>query len=117
MRFQRLRSVCATRDPRLFAAVPFQNENHFILNVSFRRTAPAHGVPVQYVDVPPSDAEKALLAAGLPSWMADALITLFGIFAAGHASECTQAVRDIIGREPHGYRDFVRDHLAAFGAE
>ena len=75
------------------------------------------GVPVQYVDVPPSDAEKALLAAGLPSGLADALITLFGIYAAGHASECTQAVRDIIGREPHGYQEFVRDHLAAFRVE
>lgn len=75
------------------------------------------GRPVQYVDVPPRDAEKAMVATGLPIWLADALVTLFGIFAAGHASECTQAVRDIIGREPHSYGDFVRDHLAAFGVE
>ena len=40
--------VCATRYPRLFAAVPFQNENHSILNGSFRTTAPAHGaMPTQ----------------------------------------------------------------------
>jgi len=35
-------TVCATRYPRLFAAVPFWNENHSILNSSFRTTAPAH---------------------------------------------------------------------------
>ena len=40
--------VCATRDPGLFAAVPFQNEIHFILNGSFRTAAPAHGaMPTQ----------------------------------------------------------------------
>jgi hypothetical protein len=35
--------VCATRDPRLFAAVPLWNENHSILNDPFRTAAPAHG--------------------------------------------------------------------------
>lgn len=72
---------------------------------------------VRYVDVPPSEAEKSMLAAGAPSWFADAMLTLYGIFAAGHASECTDAVRDITGRAPRPYRQFVRDHIAAFGAE
>ena len=42
-------TVSATRDPRLFAAVPLQNENHSILNDSFFRTAaPAQGaMPTQ----------------------------------------------------------------------
>jgi hypothetical protein len=40
--------VSAARDPRLFAAVPFQIENHVILNGSFRTAAPAHGaMPTQ----------------------------------------------------------------------
>ena len=40
--------VCATRDPRLFAAVPPWNENPTILNSSFRTAAPAHGaMPTQ----------------------------------------------------------------------
>jgi uncharacterized protein YbjT (DUF2867 family) len=73
------------------------------------------GRPVQYIDVPPSDAEKFLLEAGVPSWLADALLSLYGIFAAGHASECTYAVQDITGRPPRSYRDFVRDHASAFG--
>jgi hypothetical protein len=41
-------TVCATRDPRLFAAVPLWNENHPILNASFRDAVPAHGaMPTQ----------------------------------------------------------------------
>ena len=36
-------TVCATRDPGLFAAVPLWNENHSILNGSFRDAVPAHG--------------------------------------------------------------------------
>ena len=40
--------VCASRDARLFAAVPLQNENHSPLNGSFRTAAPAHGaMPAQ----------------------------------------------------------------------
>ena len=40
--------VCATRDQRLFAAVPPQNENHSILSGSFRTAAPAQGaMPAQ----------------------------------------------------------------------
>jgi putative transposase len=35
--------VCAARNPRLFAAVALQTENHSILNGSFRTAAPAHG--------------------------------------------------------------------------
>ena len=73
------------------------------------------GRQVAYVDVPPNEAEAAMLAAGLPSWLADALVTLYGIFAAGHASECTNAVQEITGQAPRSYRDFVRDHRSAFG--
>jgi hypothetical protein len=41
-------NVCATRDQRLFAAVPPQNENHSILSGSFRTAAPARGaMPAQ----------------------------------------------------------------------
>ena len=36
--------VCAARNSRLFAAVPLRNENHIILNGSFRTTAPTDGV-------------------------------------------------------------------------
>jgi hypothetical protein len=35
--------VCAAQNPRLFAAVALQTENHSILNGSFRITAPTHG--------------------------------------------------------------------------
>ena len=38
-----LRGVSASRNPRLSAAVLPQNENHAILNDSFRTAAPAHG--------------------------------------------------------------------------
>ena len=36
-------AVCAARNPRLFAAVALQTENHSILNGSFRTAALAHG--------------------------------------------------------------------------
>ena len=73
------------------------------------------GRSVQYVDVPPNEAEKYMLDAGLPNWLADSLLTLYGIYAAGHASECTQFVQEITGQAPRSFGDFVDDHANAFG--
>ena len=45
---ERMLAVGADRNPRLFAAVPPQNENHSILSGSFRTAAPAQGaMPAQ----------------------------------------------------------------------
>ena len=78
--------------------------------------AAAAGRPVTYVDVPPREAEKAMRAAGIPEWMADAMIGLYGIFAAGHASATTRVVEDITGTPARPFAAFAREHAAAFAA-
>jgi uncharacterized protein YbjT (DUF2867 family) len=74
------------------------------------------GRRVTYVDVPPREAEKAMVAAGMPAWMADAWVGLYGIFAAGHASATTRTVEDITGAPARTFAAFAREHAAAFTA-
>ncbi len=74
----------------------------------------AVGRSVTYVDVPPSEAEKAMLAAGVPGWLAEALIGLYGIFSANHASTLTRVVEDLTGKAPRTFADFAREHADVF---
>lgn len=78
------------------------------------RIAAAAGRPVTYVDVPPGEAEKTMIAAGMPAWMADALVGLYGIFAAGHASATTQVVEEITGAPARTFTAFVQEHAHVF---
>jgi hypothetical protein len=45
--YQQFTRVCAVRNPRLFAAIPLQNENHSILNGSFRMPL----LPIERCDI------------------------------------------------------------------
>lgn len=74
----------------------------------------ATGREVTYVDIPPSEAEKSMVAAGTPEWMADALVGLYGILSAGHASVTTQVVPDLTGRPARTFADFAREHAHFF---
>ena len=74
----------------------------------------ACGREVAYVDVSPSEAEKAMLAAGLPAWLADALNGLYGIFSAGHASRLTRVVEDVTGKPARTFAAFAREHARDF---
>ena len=76
--------------------------------------AAATGRPVTYVDVPPSTAEKAMIAAGMPDWLADALVGLYGIFGAGHASTITSVVQEVSGRPARTFAQFAREHAQVF---
>ncbi|MDH3496745.1 MAG: SDR family oxidoreductase [Gemmatimonadota bacterium] len=74
----------------------------------------AIGKPVTYVDVPPAAARAGMLQAGLPDWLADDLLVLYGIAAAGKSRGPTTVVRDVGGKDPVTIAEFARDHAAAF---
>jgi len=76
----------------------------------------AIGRPVRYVDVRPSEAEKAMIAAGMPGWLAAALIDLYGIFSADHASGTTRVVEELCGKPPRSFRAFAHEHSSQFGS-
>jgi uncharacterized protein YbjT (DUF2867 family) len=72
------------------------------------------GRPVQFVDVPDAAARSAMVDAGAPEWVADNLVTLFGLLRSGLGSTVTGDVRSVTGRPPRSLADFARDHAHLF---
>ncbi|MBI3448812.1 MAG: SDR family oxidoreductase [Acidobacteria bacterium] len=74
----------------------------------------ATGRSVKYVDVPPAAARQAMLALGMKDWMADAMLALYAIFAAGHAAAIADSVPRITGRPARSYDQFAKDFAHVF---
>lgn len=72
------------------------------------------GRPVRYRDVPPKEAERAMLDAGTPAWRMDALLTLAERFRSGRADELSDGVRTATGRGPTPFERFARDYASDF---
>ncbi|MBI2263651.1 MAG: SDR family oxidoreductase [Armatimonadetes bacterium] len=72
------------------------------------------GKTVTYVDVAPEEARKGMMAAGLPEWLADALLQLYGAFAEGHGDVTTKVVADVAKKQPISYKQFAKDHSQIF---
>lgn len=70
--------------------------------------------PVRFVELEDADARAAMLERGLPAYHADALIEVSRAYRDGGADTVTTTVRDLTGREPATFEQFVRDHRSAF---
>lgn len=58
-------------------------------------------------DQPPHEAAGQLRAQGLPGWFVDDLLSLYAEMAAGEMSEVTTAVRELTGRAPRTFDQFL----------
>jgi uncharacterized protein YbjT (DUF2867 family) len=76
----------------------------------------AVGRPIEYVDVTPRQWKKEMLDSGMPAWLADDFSVLFGAFRGGYGAQVTTAVRDVLGRSAHTFREFAQDHAERFRA-
>lgn len=72
------------------------------------------GRPVVYVDVPPEGARAAMLGSGMPEWLVDNLVVLFGLIRTGALAGITSDVQDVLGREPRRLADFAAEHAGFF---
>ncbi|HEX8502365.1 MAG TPA: SDR family oxidoreductase [Pyrinomonadaceae bacterium] len=81
------------------------------------RLSEAGGRNISYVPVTPEQFRAGALAAGLPEWLVSALERLNETFASGRAAEVTGDVERVARREPTTFRQFARDHAAAFRGE
>jgi uncharacterized protein YbjT (DUF2867 family) len=76
----------------------------------------AIGRPVRYVNVTPDEAKQSMLQVGMPAWLVDALLELYGVVRGGYGAVVTKAVEQVTGKKPRSFDEFARDHAAAFRA-
>lgn len=79
-----------------------------------RQLSTATGQDIRYVDVPPERYKEGLVGAGVPAWLADDLVTLNQIYAAGHGAAVSDTIARVTGRPAHSFAQFAEDHRAAF---
>jgi uncharacterized protein YbjT (DUF2867 family) len=85
-------------------------------DIAHKLTA-ALGRKISYHDVTPQQAEESMTRAGVPNWMARALLELFDFCKLGYAAEISPAVEQILRRKPIAFDRFLADNARAFRPE
>lgn len=80
------------------------------------RISTVAGKAAQYVDLPPAELGKAMLATGMPQWLVEALLELQRYYTEGGGGQVDSVVKDIIGREPIHLDQYLRENAEAFKA-
>ena len=75
------------------------------------------GKTVRYVDVPPEEANKARLAAGMPPYLAEGLDELFAERRKGKESRVWPTIEEVFGLQPTRFDEFARRNAAIFRGE
>ena len=74
------------------------------------------GTPVQVVGLPEADMRAGMKANGIPDHYAEHLVDLDRWYESGKGDVVTTSIRDITGREPTTFEQFVREFAGEFGA-
>jgi uncharacterized protein YbjT (DUF2867 family) len=74
----------------------------------------ATGREVEFVDVPDEAARQGLVEAGVPDFVAEQMIGIFGMFRQGVAARVMDTVEALTGSRPRTFAAFARDHARLF---
>lgn len=74
------------------------------------------GRHVRYIDVPADQFRTSLADAGLPAWLVEAAVLLYGSIREGHLATVTNVVQQVAGRPPRDYRRFAEANEPAFSS-
>jgi uncharacterized protein YbjT (DUF2867 family) len=74
------------------------------------------GREVEYVPVPHEAASEAMVAMGIPAWIAAGYAELSAGFEHGFADLTTDNVEKLSGHQPRSFEQFARDHAQLFTA-
>ena len=72
------------------------------------------GRPVGFVPVPDAAALEGLRQAGLPGWMAENIVAVFGMLRDDPSAQVTDAVPALTGGQARHLAEFLADHAALF---
>ena len=76
--------------------------------------ANAIGKNVSYVAVPDAAAIESMQGMGMDAWSINQMLSLHQLTALGYAAGSTDTVRQLLGREPIKFDDFVAAHVQAW---
>ena len=76
--------------------------------------ANAIGKNVSYVAVPDAAAIESMQGMGMDAWSINQMLSLHQLTALGYAAGSTDTVRQLLGREPIKFDDFVATHVQAW---
>jgi uncharacterized protein YbjT (DUF2867 family) len=74
----------------------------------------ATGSPIEFVDVPGDAAYQGMIHDGMPGFVAEQIVAMFGRLRQGVAAQVSPAVEMLTGRAPRDFASFAADHAALF---
>ena len=72
----------------------------------------ALGRPISHINLSPSDLKSGMLAEGMPEAISDRMLDLERNFREGRASRITNDIKQVTGREPRRFAEYVRETAA-----
>lgn len=69
---------------------------------------------IKYINVSDEEMQSALSDIGFPSWQLAGLIEDYAHYARGEAAVLSEAVKEVTGKAPRKFIDFVKEYRAAF---
>lgn len=79
------------------------------------RLSRALGRRISYVDLTNSEYRNYLVTTGLPAWLADEFVAMYGNYEdGGFVTDTTTTIQDLLGRPPRSFDDFAWDHRSLF---
>jgi len=82
-----------------------------------RRMSITLGRRITYCDLPARKAEESMTAARFPSWMIRSLLELFEWCKTGQAEVVSNAVEQILQRNPLSFDQFLSESASAFSRD
>jgi len=116
-----------TRDVARVAAKVFAEDGHdgqaytltgprsFSYRDAARTIGDVTGTPVNVVGLTESDARAGMKAHGVPDLYAEYLVDLDRWYESGKGDMRTTSIRDVTGREPTTFEEFVKEFEGSFG--
>ncbi len=71
------------------------------------------GKSIKYVDIPPSEAKKAMVGMGMPDFFADGLVALYTNWSTGGGEKVSDATKTITGKDPRTFDSFATEFANA----
>jgi uncharacterized protein YbjT (DUF2867 family) len=69
---------------------------------------------VEFVDVPDDAAQQAMIGDGMPGFVAEQIVKMFGRLRQGAAAQVSPAVEALTGSAPRDFASFALDHARLF---